>query len=194
MLCFNYDSYFRFVVFSRVLYLNKYVVFNYVSLLKSSFRLNIVFVVFVLNIVRILFVWFLSCVILFLSFILFSLYWAQPRPIQADPNQAQINIARMVQLLLSSAHVVLGPNSSRGMPTAQAFWPFTLHKARSSGPSSAWVLLSLQHTMHVCPEHTDPSSQIKIIMHGLLQDSIMYYKKKRKPLGSEAHQHVEAQL
>ena len=51
MLCFNYDSYSRFVVFSRVSYLNKYVVFNYVSLLKSSFRLNVVFVVFVLNIV-----------------------------------------------------------------------------------------------------------------------------------------------
>ena len=52
MLCFNYDSYFRFVVFSWVSYLNKYVVFKYVSLLKITFCLNIVLVVFVLNFVR----------------------------------------------------------------------------------------------------------------------------------------------
>ena len=64
MFYFNYDSYFRFVAFSRVSYLNKYVVFNYVSLLKITFRLNIVLVMFVLNIVRVN----LSCVILFLSF------------------------------------------------------------------------------------------------------------------------------
>ena len=84
MLCFNYDSYFRFVVFSRVSYLNKYVVFKYVSLLKITFHLNIVLVVFVLNIVLANLYYFIFIVLFYFPF-----SWAQPGLMQAGPSQAQ---------------------------------------------------------------------------------------------------------
>ena len=97
MLCFNYDSYFRFVVFSQVSYLNKHVVFNYVSLLKITFRLNIVLVVFVLNIVHVN----LSCVILFLSFYFILLL--------IGPNQGSCKLAQFRPISAGLLPIMQGP-------------------------------------------------------------------------------------
>ena len=73
MLSVNYDSYVRFVEFSQVSYLNKYVVFTYVSLIKVTFRLNIVLSVFLLNIVRVNLYYFI-----FIALFYFPFNWAQP--------------------------------------------------------------------------------------------------------------------
>ena len=112
MLYFNYDSYFRFVAFSRVLYLNKYVVFNFVSLLKITFRLNIVLVAFVLNIVRVN----LSCVILFLSFYFIFLL------IGLDQGSCKLTQFRPIStgLLL----ITQGPTMA-AMPNGLPVWPFS---------------------------------------------------------------------
>ena len=110
MLCLSYDSYFRFIVFSRVLYLNKYVIFNYVSLLKSSFHLNVV-----LCRVRIKYCSRKFCLVLFLSFILFHFSFS------LGPTKAHTSLPKSAGL--SSHPAALSFIFTYNRPNLHGFFP-----------------------------------------------------------------------